>query len=190
MRNRGILTYKKGINKMGIEEKKKSAEQKIYEYCQRYTTSDIRRIVDAELNVAGLLLMPAFAGMITLGHSLYGYDISSKTAFLAFAYERMQIEHDLAEILYDVVYKGLIRQWMSETGVILDAVERGILWERRDEKKIVVYALEFALRYVGAVDLLPEYEDTPKHSLPDDKTEIEALRKQVRDFISARGEVE
>lgn len=175
---------------MGIEKQKKTIEQKIYEYTQKYTTSDIKRIVKAELNVAGLLLMPAFAGMISLGHSLYGSEISYREAFLRFAYERMDIATDLAEVLYDVVYKGLIHQWMSETGVILDAVERGVLWGRRDEKNIVVYALELALRYVDAVDRLPEYEDTPKHQLPDDTTEIEVLRKQVSDFILAHREVE
>ena len=175
---------------MGIEEKKKSVEQQIYEYVQRYTTSDIKRIVDAELNVAGLLLMPSFAGMITLGHSLYGFGISHRASFLRFAKEKMDIAVGLAEVLYDVTYKGLIHQWMSETGVLLDGTERGVLWEIRDEKNIVVYALELALRYVAAVDRLPEYEDTPKHQLPDDKTEIEALRQQVRDFISAHGEAE
>jgi len=169
---------------MGIETKKKSVEEKTYEYAQRYTISDIKRIVDADLNVAGLLLMPAFAGMITLGHSLYGFDITRREAFLRFAYKRMGIEADLAEILYDNTYKGLIRQWMSETSVRLDGTDRGILWERSGEKNICVYALELALRYVDAVEQLPEYQDTPKHPLPDDKAEIESLRKQVRDFIS------
>jgi hypothetical protein len=175
---------------MDAEIKKKTVEEKIYEYAQRYTVSDIRRIVNAELNVAGLLLVPAFAGMITLGHSLYGFDITHRAAFLRFAYKRMGMEQNLAEILYDNVYTGLTRQWMSESGVILDGVEQGVLYERRDEKSICLYALELALRYVDAVDRLPEYRDTPEFALPDDETEIQALRQQVRDFISAGWEAE
>jgi hypothetical protein len=175
---------------MGIEAKKKSVEENLYELSKKYTVSDIRRIVDAELNVAGLLLMPVFAGSIALGNVLYGFDITDKMAFSRFACERMGIEPKLAEILYDVVYKGLIRQWTSKTGVFLDAVERGVLWARRDEKSICIYALELAIRYTDAVARLPEYRETAKHLGYKDITEIEPLREQIGDFISANREVE
>ena len=77
---------------MGIEAKKKSVEENLYELSKKYTVSDIRRIVDAELNVAGLLLMPVFAGSIALGNVLYGFDLTDRAVYINFACERIGIE--------------------------------------------------------------------------------------------------
>lgn len=175
---------------MEVTERKKTYEEQVYELVRGFTTSDIERIIEAKVEAAGLIIMPAFAGMIGLGHSLYGYDLDNRTAFLKFARYRMKLDRGFAEILYDNVYTGLAQAWCSEVRIILwsrfDDRQDGTLWLRKrweDPKQINISALAISTLYLEVVGKLPEYNKTPKHKF-NDREATQVLRDQVEAFCS------
>lgn len=182
---------------MGIETKKETYEERLYELTQEYTISDITRALDSELSAAGLLLMPAFGGMIALGHVLYGFEIDDRVAFLKFARHRMRIDKGLAEILYDNVYAGLKISWCSIIHILLvvrhDAMFGSDCICSQDpfqENVLVINALKVAEAYISAVNGLPEYSRTKRRKKPDKVEAHNPQREQVARFLASCGEVD
>lgn len=175
----------------GIAENKKTYEERVYDLVQGFTTSDITRIIDAKVEAAGLIIMPALAGMIAFGHSLYGYDLENRAAFLKFTRYRMKLDRGLSEILYDNVYTGLTQMWCSEVRIVLHSRFRdgmdGPIWyrdRREDPQRIHISALEIAKLYLEIAQKLPEYNKTPQHK-DHDREATQILRDQVEAFCSA-----
>lgn len=176
---------------MEAMEIKKTYEEQVYELTQGFTTSDIERVIDAKIEAAGLIIAPALVGMIALGHSLYGYDLEDRAAFLKFARYRMKLDRGLSEILYDNVYTGLIQMWCSEVRVVLHSRFRdgmdGPVWyrDRREDPQLLhISALEIANLYLKVVQELPGYAETSQHK--DNRREYaQVLRDQVEAFCSA-----
>ena len=175
---------------MGIEKKNRTYEESLYKLIKEYTASDIERIIDAKVQAAGLIIIPAFVGMIGLGQCLYGFDLDKRAAFLKFARYRMKLDRSLAEILYDNVYGGLIHQWCSESRIILhsrfDPLYVGSFWYRcrsEDPQQVHISAKAIALAYTEAVDKLPEYSKTPQYPSVNPEA-VRIIRDQVEAFCS------
>ena len=164
---------------------KTTYEERLYSLTKQFTTQDIQRLLDAEIDAAGLLAMPALAGMVCLGHVLYGFQLTNRNAFLKFARYRMKINMGLAEILYDNVYHGLREMWASRSYIILCNSETDPLWSPRETAGIEVNALKLARLYVKVVVNLPEYSKTAHHK---SDRPFDAYHKQIAEFRSNQGE--
>lgn len=168
--------------------KKKTYEERLYGMTRQFTTGDTQFIIDSHTDVAGLILMPVFAGMIGLGHALYGYGLTDREAFLKFAQYRMKIQKAFAEILFDNVRAGLIVQWCSEVRTVLVAwapAADGLCWQDEGtDTRIVINTAEVGRVYLSAVHQLPDYCDTQKHQEIRDEKRIDELREQVARFRS------
>jgi len=136
-------------------------EDRLYELAKEYTAGDIRRILDHEIDAAGLLLLPVFSGMIVLGRLLYGFDVTDKEAFCAFASREMEIEAIISEVLFDNIYCGLIKQWMSGAHITLVAAynrtDDAVVWVKEGAKRkgLVFNAVELADRYLAYIEQSP-----------------------------------
>lgn len=178
---------------MGIDEKE-TYEERLYDLTKRYTVNDITRLMESEIQAAGLLVMPAFAGMIALGHFMYGFELSDRAGFLKFARYRMKIDKGLAEILYDNAYSGLVREWVSKSRIILcawynDPEEiRAISHPREDGKKgLEIDAITLARVYIEAVSKLPTYGKTKRYKFAINNEELKSLRDQIDGFLRSKG---
>lgn len=176
---------------------KKSWEQNVYESTAQFTVNDIRKLIEAEIDAAGLLFMPVFAGMIALGHLLYGHEITNREAFLKFARYRMALDAPMVEILYDNVYGGLIKQWSAESHIILVACissfdspanETLRLPSFGRENTITINALNLAGLYISAVGKLPKYSEKKIHQFPEQDEAFDPYREQIARYLSTMGE--
>lgn len=185
----------KGDRIMGIEKKKKIYEERLWEVIKKFTVNDIERIIREEIKAAGLLAMPVFAGMISFGHFLYGFEQDDRDVFLKFSRYRMKIDRKLGEILYDNVYAGLITEWCAKSRVTLYAgyanIDSEWLWEPRKNGStgININAVRLALLYLSAVEQL-QYSKTSRHRLEASSEKTIILRKQIDAFLSEQQEVQ
>lgn len=162
---------------------KETYEERLYGMTKQFTTQDIQRLLDAKIDAAGLLAMPVFAGMIVLGHVLYGFQLSDRDAFLKFARYRMKIGARLAEILYDNVYHGLTEMWASRAYIILCNSDTAPLWSPRSGPKgIEINALKLARLYIEIAENLPEYSKTAGHK---SNRSFDIYHKQIDELRSA-----
>lgn len=169
---------------------KKTYEERVYELTRLYTVNDAQCLIDRKIDAAGLILMPVFAGMIALGHSLYGFDLDDRAAFLKFAQYRMKMQKALAKILFDNVRAGLIEMWCSESRVYLVAWDRKpdcerLCWQdTKSDTDIIVNATQVGRMYISAVQQLPDYSDTQQYQQSEDDKGLARLREQVTRFRS------
>ena len=167
---------------------KETYEERVYEMTKQFTTNDIQVLIDEHIDAAGLILMPAFAGMIALGRALYGFDVATREVFLKFAQYRMKLRKSLAAILFDNVRSGLLYQWCAEVRVVLVAwdgrpFKPRLYWPTNgSETSLTINAAEVGRLYISAVQQLPEYCDTQKHQQVGEEQQTEALRNQIASF--------
>ncbi len=168
---------------------KKSWEELWYEAIPRFTVNDIKQVMLHKIDAAGLLLMPAFTGMIKLGHLLYGHELTDRDAFLKFARHRMpQVNKELAEILYDNVYDGLTKHWTPQRhvviGVAYDNLEPDDLWQH--EGRLQINAAKLASLYVSAVEKLPKYSEKKIHKFSDEYEAYDPWDEQIIRLLQTR----
>lgn len=149
-------------------------EERLYDLTRKYTVQDIEGLLESQVDAAGLFLIPVFAGMITCGKVLYGFFLTDRAAFLKFAVENMKLGSGLAEVLYDNVRAGLIKQWCSHTGVrlfafnrVLGTVIKKVAFKVINENILGISAPAIAKLYIETVDGLPEYFETEQHRYED-----------------------
>lgn len=164
-----------------------SYEERLYNLTRTYTVQDIEGLLEKKVDAAGLFLIPVFAGMITCGLVLYGFSLTDRAAFLKFATENMKLDSKLAEVLYDNVREGLIKQWCSHTGIRLFACNpvmgtaiKEVAFKVINMDILGISAPAIAKLYIETVKTLPEYFETEQHGYEGDHN---VLRDKVREVL-------
>lgn len=170
--------------------KEKSWEEAWYEVVPQYTVRDIKQLMLHKVGGAGLLLMPAFVGMISLGHLLYGHEITDRAAFLKFVRHRMpEVNKPLAEILYDNLYDGLTKHWTPQRHVVILAayseLDADSLW-RHVEGRVHINAVKLASVYMTAVENLPKYSEKRIHKFSEEYKAYDPWDAQVVSLLQTR----
>lgn len=131
------------------------------EYFQRsvvkYSRGDVERLIKAQLDCAGPLLMVVLNGIDNLGGICYGFGPhNSKERSIKFMTEKMGINESVSKFLYSIVRCGISHQGMPKIGLRsfleYNRIDKGRIFYKQLDDFIWLNVTELAYLYIETID--------------------------------------
>lgn len=142
-----------------------------------YCIGDIKSLLNSKINCAGPLLTATLNGIDNLGGILYSFNASVGERSKRVLVEKMNIDKDVASIIYNSIRCGIVHQFMPKMGITYfanyDMKFNEIYSKDTVGKNIIINVCAFANKFIEVIDsinksevlYMPEYNDNEKSKM-------------------------